>query len=401
MQELFNKLMEWKAQNAGFWGIHIGSWPEWLLLTIAILVPVALILAIFPLIFALTTLAERKILGRIQNRYGPNRVGPYGLLQPFADGLKLLLKEDIVPDRSDKILHFLAPLAMIVPVFLIYAVLPVGKDLIPADLGIGLLFIFAVGSASTLAVFAAGWSGHNKYSLLGAMRAVAQMVSYEVPLVLSVISVVMIVGSLQTTAIVAKQSQSIFHWFIFTPWGFVGFLIFTLAAIAEANRSPFDLPEAESELIAGFHTEYSGFKWAILQMAEYLSAMAMSAVGATLFLGGWTGPGVNLPYVGIVLSIVYFLAKMMAVVLLMIWMRGTWPRLRVDQLMGFAWKLLLPLSLLNIFVAGAWYYAKNSGYAVVGWFGAAAVLALSYFLLSRAVNKTTLEKRTYKYAELT
>jgi NADH-quinone oxidoreductase subunit H len=399
MPELYQKFVEWKA--SGVW--WIGGAPDWLLLTIAALIPIAVILVVFPLIFAFTTLAERKILGRVQNRYGPNRVGPYGLLQPIADGLKMLCKEDIVPARADKLLHFVAPVAICGPVLLIYAVLPYGKDFVPADLGIGVLFIFAIGSASTLAVFAAGWSGRNKYSLLGAMRAVAQMISYEIPLVLSVITVVMIVGSMQTTEIVNAQASGTFwnvsRWFVWTPWGFVGFLIFTFAAMAEAGRPPFDLPEAESEIIAGYHTEYSGFKWAILQMAEYLATIAMAGVGATIFLGGWTGPGTNIPYLGSVLSILYFLAKMMMIVLLLIWIRGTWPRIRVDQLMGFAWKMLLPLSLFNIFVAGVWYYLHKNDMTCRAWFGSAVLLLAAYLILSRFTEKTTLEKRSYKYAQ--
>jgi NADH-quinone oxidoreductase subunit H len=396
MPELYNKFIEWKSQNVLFFG----GIPDFVLMLIAALVPIVIILAVFPGIFAYTVLAERKILGRIQNRYGPNRVGPVGLLQPIADGVKILFKEDIVPKHADKLLHFLAPVGFCIPVLLIYAVLPFGKGIIPADLDIGVLFIFAIGSASTLAIFAAGWSGRNKYSLLGALRGVAQMVSYEIPLVLSVITVVMVAGSLGTMKIVEAQTGAIWNWFIFTPWGFVGFVIFTLTAIAEAARSPFDIPEAESEIIAGYHTEYSGFKWAILQLAEYLSAIAMAGLGATLFLGGWSGPGVDIPYVGTTLSIVYFLVKMMAIVLVMIWIRGTWPRLRVDQLMEFSWKLLLPLSLLNIFVAGAWYFVSQSGRGAVAWIGSAIVLLAAYFLLSRYTGKTTLEKRTYKFARI-
>jgi NADH-quinone oxidoreductase subunit H len=396
MPELYNKFVEWKTE--GF--LFFESLPDFVLMLIAALVPIGIILVVFPGIFAYTVLAERKILGRIQNRYGPNRVGPVGLLQPIADGIKILFKEDIVPKHADKLLHFLAPVAFCIPVLLIYAVLPFGKGIIPADLDIGVLFIFAIGSATTLAIFAAGWSGRNKYSLLGALRGVAQMISYELPLVLSTITVIMIVGSLSTMKIVEAQTGSVWNWFVFTPWGFVGFVIFTLTAIAEAARSPFDIPEAESEIIAGYHTEYSGFKWAILQLAEYLSAIAMAGLGATLFLGGWSGPGVDIPIVGTALSIVYFLVKMMAIVLVMIWIRGTWPRLRVDQLMEFTWKLLLPLSLLNIFVAGAWFFVSRSGRGVAAWVGSAVVLALAYLLLSRFTGKTTLEKRTYKFARL-
>jgi len=396
MPELYYKFIDWKAKG---W-LFFGAMPEWLLMLVASLIPIGIILAVFPGIFAFTTLAERKILGRIQNRYGPNRVGPVGLLQPIADGLKMVIKEDIIPKRADKLLHFLAPVAFCIPVLLIYAVLPFGKNIIPADLDIGVLFVFAIGSGTTLAVFAAGWSGRNKYSLLGAMRGVAQMISYEIPLILSVMTVIMVVGSLSTTKIVEAQTGGITSWFVFTPWGFVGFLIFTLAAIAEAARSPFDIPEAESEIIAGYHTEYSGFKWAVLQMAEYLSAIAMAGVGAALFLGGWSGPGVNIPYVGVALSIFYFIAKMMGIVLIMIWIRGTWPRLRVDQLMALAWKLLLPLSLFNIFVAGAWYYAKQHGHNFGAWIGSAVVLLLAYFLLSRFTQQASIEKRTYKFARL-
>jgi NADH-quinone oxidoreductase subunit H len=231
---------------------------------------IAAIFGVFATLFAVTTILERKILGRIQNRFGPNRVGPFGFLQPAADGIKMLTKEDIVPRGADKIVHFLAPLALIVPVALALAVLPYGRNMAPVEFDAALLFFFAVGASTELSVFMAGWSSRNKYSLIGAMRGIAQMISYEVPLVLSTISVIMIVGSLSLVKIVEAQSGFVFGfipgWHVFTPWGLMGFALFMIAATAESNRAPFDLPEAESENIAGYLTEYSGFKYALLFM---------------------------------------------------------------------------------------------------------------------------------------
>src|SRR6202522_1276167 len=227
-----------------------------------VLLGVVAIIATFPGLFAITVLLERKGLGRMQNRYGPNRVGPYGLFQPIADGIKSLTKEDIVPLSADAVVHFLAPVLLVVVVFMGYAVLPIGRNMTLLDMDAGLLFFFAIGTASELSVFMAGWSSRNKYSLLGAMRAVAQMISYEVPLLLSSIAVIMAAGSLSTVEIVEKQAgfSGIFpHWYVLTPGGFVGFILFMIAATAETNRSPFDLPEGESEIIAGYYIEYSGF----------------------------------------------------------------------------------------------------------------------------------------------
>ena len=228
---------------------------------------------LFPALFAITTVLERKGLGRIQNRIGPNRTGPFGILQPIADGIKSLTKEDIVPSSADSVVHFLAPIVLVVAVFMGFAVLPMGRNMALVNMDAGLLFFFAIGASTELSVFMAGWSSRNKYSLLGAMRAVAQMISYEVPLLLSSVAVVMITGSLSLTKIVDAQDQYTWglpHWYIFTPWGLAGFLIYAIAATAETNRSPFDLPEGESELVAGYHTEYSGFKFALFFLGEYL-----------------------------------------------------------------------------------------------------------------------------------
>ena len=251
------------------------------------------IVCLFPGLFALTTVFERKGLGRIQNRLGPNRVGPYGLFQPVADGIKSLTKEDVVPLSANATVHFLAPLVLVVAVFMGFAVLPMGRNMVLVDMDSGLLFFFAMGAATELSVFMAGWSSRNKYSLLGAMRAVAQMISYEVVLLLSSVAVVMIAGSLSLPKIVDAQNQytGIFpHWYIFTPWGLAGFVMYAIAATAETNRSPFDLPEGESELVAGYHTEYSGFKFALFFLGEYLAMFSISGLGTTLFLGGWSAP---------------------------------------------------------------------------------------------------------------
>ena len=372
--------------------------PAWMPLAIAIAVPILFILAVYLLIFAYTTLVERKTLGRVQNRYGPNRVGRWGILQPIADGIKVLIKEDIVPRQADKFVHLLAPVIAVVPSLLLFSVVPVASGFVPVNLNIGILFAFAVSTASVLALFMGGWASHNKFSLLGAMRAVAQVISYEVPMVLAAVAVVMAVGSLSTVAIVEAQGGGFLNvsgWFVFRPWGFVGFVLFAIGAMAESGRTPFDIPEGESEIVAGYHTEYSGFKFALFQMGEYLATIAMAGITVTMFLGGYLGPGCDLPYVGVLVSMFWFFAKLGAMICLNIWIRGTWPRVRVDQLMGFAWKILLPMSLINIVAVGIWHYTASKPLA---WFVTAVWLVGWFVFLSKFNATETIEKRTYRYA---
>jgi NADH-quinone oxidoreductase subunit H len=363
------------------------------------LICIAFILSVFPGLFALVTVIERKGLGRIQNRYGPNRVGPFGFLQFAADGVKALIKEDVVPRAADKLVHFLAPVVLLIPVLLTYAVLPFGKNMVLADYDAGLLFFLAVGGAVEVSVFMAGWSSHNKYSLLGAMRAIAQMLSYEIPLILSAVTVVMMVGSLNLSEIVKHQDHYTFglaHWHVFTPWGLAGFLLFLVASLAESNRTPFDLPEAESEIIAGYFTEYSGFKFALFFLGEYLGMFAIAGLGITLFLGGWTAPFSCLTWIP---SYVWFLGKLLGIVFVFIWIRGTLPRLRMDQLMNLAWKFMLPLALLNIVVAGIWHY-MGPDWQHMRWLVCSAILAAAYAMLGLGLMQNQkLGKRVYKFAE--
>jgi NADH-quinone oxidoreductase subunit H len=385
-----------------------GVLPEWALPLVSAALSITPILAVFPLMFALTTVIERKGLGRIQNRIGPNRVGIpltdirlWGFGQFIADGIKSLIKEDVVPRAADKVVHLLAPIALLIPVLLTYSVLPFGRNMVPLDLPqTGLLFFFAVGASTELSVFMAGWSSRNKYSLLGAMRAIAQMVSYEIPLILSSLTVVMMAGTLSLTGIVESQADVRFgflhSWHLFTPWGFVGFLLFLTAAAAEANRTPFDLPEAESEIIAGYFTEYSGFKFAIFFLAEYLGLFAMCGLGITLFLGGWLSP-VNIAPFTWIPSWCWFLGKLSALIVLFIWLRGTLPRLRTDQLMGFAWKFLLPMTLINLVVAALWHMSGGAVHVVIRWGVGFAMLAIPYWLLGRGFE-ASVGKRIYRYA---
>ena len=376
----------------------VGLCPEPIQPLVSILLTILPLVSVFPLIFALTTVVERKGLGRIQNRLGPNRVGPFGFLQFAADGIKSLIKEDVVPRAADKVVHFLAPISLVVPVLLTYSVLPFGRNMVPIDLDAGLLFFFALGASTELSLFMAGWSSRNKYSLLGAMRSIAQMVSYEMPLVLSSLSVVMIVGSLSLPAIVAAQSGhtwGIAHWFVFTPWGAAGFLLFLVASLAEANRSPFDLPEAESEIIAGYFVEYSGFKFALFFLGEYLGLFAMSGLGITLFLGGWTAPLACLDFIP---SWAWFFLKLFALIALFIWIRGTVPRLRADQLMGLAWKFMLPMGLINLLVAGLWHFMRAADWPFgLRWVACAFLLLVPYSIYSYAFA-AKVGKRTYRYA---
>ena len=366
----------------------------------SVLLSIVPIMAVFPMLFALTTVIERKGLGRIQNRLGPNRVGPYGILQFAADGIKALIKEDIVPRAADRVVHFLAPISLVVPVFLGYSVLPFGRNMVPLDLPeTGLLFFFAVGAATELSVFMAGWSSRNKYSFLGAMRAIAQMISYEMPLILSTVSVVMIAGSLSLEAIVKNQlcqDGDVFaHWNLFTPWGLVGFVLFFIAASAESNRTPFDLIEAESELVAGYFTEYTGFKFALFFLGEYLGMFAMSGLGITLFLGGWSAP---MRWLDFIPSWGWFMGKLVAMIFLFIWIRGTIPRLKTDQLMNFAWKFLLPMTLVNLLAAAVWHLTGREGWHwAMRWLTCAALLAVSWLLLSRGFARK-IGKREYRYA---
>ncbi|MBI4234121.1 MAG: NADH-quinone oxidoreductase subunit NuoH [Chloroflexi bacterium] len=290
---------------------------------------------------------ERRVLGRFQSRLGPNRVGPFGLLQPVADALKIMFKEDIIPAPADRVLFNAAPLVLLVPVILLLAVVPFGKSSFLADVNVGILYVIAVTTVSTLGIFMAGWGSANKYAMFGAVRAVAQLISYEVPMVLSIIGILLIAGSLSLVRIVEAQRLP---FLLLQP---LAFFIFVVAASAELNHPPFDLMEAESEIIAGFHIEYSGMKWGLLQLSEFAGAVASSSIITTLFLRGWENPFLPLGWPQVLPSHLWFLLKVFAVLFLFVWVRATLPRLRVDQVMGFAWKVLFPMALINIFVTAA------------------------------------------------
>src|SRR6266567_1239495 len=375
----------------------VGVLPAALQPLVGVVLSVVAIIATFPALFALTTVLERKGLGRIQNRIGPNRTGPFGILQPIADGIKSLTKEDIIPTSADATVHFIAPLVLVVAVFMGFAVLPMGRNMQLVDMDAGLLFFFAIGASTELSIFMAGWSSRNKYSLLGAMRAVAQMISYEVPLLMSSVAVVMITGSLSLVKIVEAQNQYTWglpHWYIFTPWGFAGFVMFATAATAETNRSPFDLPEGESELVAGYFTEYSGFKFALFFLGEYLGMFSISGLGPALFLGGWSAPFAFLQFVP---SWIWFFGKIMLSICVMIWLRGTLPRLRQDQLMNFAWKFVIPFTLLNLVNVAVWRFL-GEGWA--RWIVCSAIVIVAYLAMGRAgMRRKNIAPRSYRYAE--
>ena len=281
------------------------------------------------------TYAERRLVARMQNRIGPNRVGPFGALQGVADLLKLVIKEDLTPRAADRLVFLIAPILFFAPAIALFAVVPFFDGWAVADLDAGIVYVIAVASVSSLAAFAAGWASNNKYSLYGAMRGVAQLVSYEVPLILAVTSVVLLAGSLSLQEIVEAQG---IPFVLVQP---LGFLIMLIAVTAELNRTPFDINEAESEIVAGFHTEYSGTKFALIYGAEYVAALGWSAVIVTLFFAGWK------PDIG---GILWFALKTSLIVFLFFWFRGTWPRVRIDQMLALAWKLLFPLATINILV---------------------------------------------------
>jgi NADH-quinone oxidoreductase subunit H len=291
--------------------------------------------------------AERRVLALMQDRWGPNRVGPFGLLQSVADALKLLTKEDVVPARADRFLHFVAPLLVLAFSLAVWVVIPWGRGIVVADINVAVLYVIAMAGVPTVGFIIAGWASDNKYSLLGGMRAAAQFISYEIPGVLAVLTPVLLAGTMSLSGIAEAQRPL---WFVFYPIiGQVAFVVFLIAGVAESNRTPFDLVEAESEIIAGFHTEYSGMRFALFFLAEYANVFAISAIGTTLFLGGYTMFGLE----DVIPGWIFMMGKTTSLVFLFFWLRGTLPRLRYDQLMNFAWKGLLPVALLNILLTAA------------------------------------------------
>src|ERR1700747_2170741 len=376
----------------------IAGTPIELIQIVSSLINIIALLAVFLTLFALISVLERKILGRMQNRYGPNRVGPFGLFQPVADGIKMLIKEDVVPARADKIVHFLAPILIAAAAILALGVVPYGRNMTPLVIDGGILFFFAVGATNELAVFMAGWASNNKFSMLGAMRAIAQMFSYELPLIITVLPVVMVVGSLMPDRIVAAQGEYTLgiapRWFVFTPWGAAAFILFFVSGLVESNRTPFDVPEGESEIVAGHMTEYSGFKYATFFMAEYIGMFAISGLGVTLFLGGWHAPARALEFIP---SYLWFFLKLSILLFVFIWIRGTLPRTRIDQIMNFAWKFMLPMAFTCIIAAAVWHY---TGRRLVGWLWSLGVIAVVYVALSILLDtRRKFAPRTYRFAE--
>ena len=332
INNFFENLMVW-----------LGNWlltflPFWAMRLVIDFISVVALVGFAIVVVLFLTWMERKVLARIADRIGPNRQGPFGLIQPFADALKMLIKEDITPATADYWLFNMAPIIIMIPALLLFAVIPFGPGMYATDLNVGILYMIALGSITGLSMLMAGWGSDNKYALLGAFRSVAQLVSYEVPMILVIVSVVMITGSLSMVTIVANQS---IPFALLMP---VAFVVYFLCAAAEGGRSPFDLMEGESEIVAGYFIEYSGMKFAMFYLAEYINLFVISAICTTLFLGGWKGP-ILPPYI-------WFLIKCFAVIFTLMWFRGTWPRFRIDQMLDLAWKVFVPLSLVNILLVG-------------------------------------------------
>jgi NADH-quinone oxidoreductase subunit H len=321
------------------------------------LIKIAVILAILPLLVAALTLAERKVIAFMQVRLGPMRVGPWGLLQPIADPIKLLLKEDIIPERADRWIFALAPVITLIPAFIVFAVIPFGPtvnifgkpvSLYVTDVNIGLLYVLSISSVGVLGIILGGWASNSKYPLLGALRSAAQMVSYEVALGFSIIGVLMLAGSLSLVSIVNAQKNAGVWYVFYQP---LAFILFFICGVAETNRAPFDLPEAESELVAGFHTEYSGFRFSLFFLAEYANMITVSSMAVTLFWGGWLRPFPNVPelaFLDVIPPILWFAVKVVVFLYFYLWFRASWPRYRYDQLMKVGWQWLLPLSMANV-----------------------------------------------------
>ncbi len=325
---------------------------EYALRVIIVLAALGALFAFVLLTVMFLTWMERKVVAMVQARYGPMVTGPRGLLQPVMDGVKLIGKEDIIPAKADRWIFTLAPFLTFVPAILVFIPLPFGESLIISDLSVGLLYLIAISALSPIAILLAGWASNNKYSLMGAMRAVAQDISYTIPLALAAIAVVVFTGSLSTVDIVNAQGGTWFgiipKWFIFLQP--LGFILFLIASIAEMGRIPFDFQESEQELVAGFWTEYSGMKFAMFFLSEYAHLFAVSGIVVTLFLGGWNGP--VLPFIPVqITSLVYFLIKTYAIIFFTMWLRGTVPRVRIDQLLNLGWKIMVPLALMNLLIA--------------------------------------------------
>ena len=322
------------------------------------LIKIAIIMAVVPGYVAVITLAERKVIAWMQVRLGPMRVGPWGVLQMVADPIKLLLKEDIIPARADRWVFIMAPVICLIPALVVLAVIPIGPSfeifgrtitMYVTDLNIGVLYVLSISSVGVLGIILGGWASNSKYPLLGALRSAAQMVSYEVALGFSIIGVLMLSGSLSLVSIVEAQKNA--GWYVFLQP--IGFILFFICGVAETNRAPFDLPEAESELVAGFHTEYSGFRFSLFFLAEYANMLTVAAMSVTLFLGGWLRPFPTVPalaFLDVVPGVVWFIGKVIVFLYFYLWFRASWPRYRYDQLMKLGWQFLLPISIANVIV---------------------------------------------------
>jgi NADH-quinone oxidoreductase subunit H len=363
------------------WFPEVAGWPAWAIAVLSAALPALACFTFVSLGPIVYVYAERKISAFMQDRLGPMRVGPYGVLQTIADTIKLLFKEAVFPRGVDRKLFVVAPLLVNVGAFLPFVVIPWGARLQPADLNVGIFYVSAISAISTVGLIMAGWASNNKYALFGAMRSAAQIVSYEIPAVMILLLPVMIVGSLSLQDIVAAQGGGLQNWFLwrYFPLMPVAFVIFFTAGLAECNRAPFDIPEAESELVAGFHTEYSGFFFAMFFMAEYTEMFVISAVTAVLFLGGFSTPfpkGIlqNIGPLG--LGWLWLILKAWLLMFVMMWLRWTLPRLRVDQLMYVAWKVLLPISLALVVIVGGLLFWKPRGFVWDTWFGWPLTIAL-------------------------